>query len=195
VGGPDVISGVIDAVGNLWNPDEQAANQFGFYPNPVTITGADPEALGQNFRLGADIGVAPNPGDAINLGPLVGLAKLTPTTIHAHAGKAVQPTLAWTSPVGWRQLRSIQLRLYRGARPVGSITIAPLSARLSSHGAVTLMIGRSRLDHAGKTLTANLRLRLPQALAGRTLRLAVQATDIHGQRQLDPDAGTVRVSR
>lgn len=179
---------VIDAVGNLWNAGVQGANGFGFYPNPVTFTGADAESIGQNFVLSTT-------GQSINLGPAVGLLKLTPTTIHAHAGKLAHLTLAWTSPVSWRQLRSIQLRLYRAARPVASITIAPLSARLSSHGALTLMIGRSRLDHAGKTLTANLRLRLPRALAGRTLRLAVQATDIHGHQQLEPNAGTIRVSR
>jgi hypothetical protein len=188
VSGGIVESGVIDAVGNLWNPDVQGANGFGFYPNPVTVTGADPEAQGQNFTLTFA-------GESINLGPLVGLAKLTPTTIHAHAGKVAHLTLAWTSPVGWRQLRSIQLRLYRGATAVASITIAPLSARLSSHGAVTLIRNRSRLDHAGKTITANLRLRFPRALAGWTLRLAVQATDIHGHQQLEPDAGTIRVSR
>jgi uncharacterized protein DUF1565 len=192
VAAPDELgtSGVIDAVGNLWDGGVQGANPSGFYPNQVTFTGRDPEAaiFGQNFSLA-------EPGDSINLGPLVGLAKLTPTTIDAHAGKVAHLTLAWTSPVGWRQLRSIQLRLYRGARAVGAVTIAPLSARLSSTGAVTLMIGRSRLDHAGKTVTANLRLRFPEALAGLTLRLAVQATDIHGHRQLVPFAGTVRVSR
>jgi len=189
---PNIESGVIDAVGNLWNANEQGANAFGFYPNPVTFTGADPVAQvgvpNSNFQLLF-------PGESINLGPLVGLLKLTPTTINAHAGKVTHLTLAWTSPVGWRQLRSIQLRLYRGASTVGSITVAPLSARLSSHGALTLMIDRSRLDHAGKTVTANLRLRFPEALAGLTLRLAVQATDIHGRRQLEPFAGTVRVSR
>ena len=189
-GVPPLGLSVIDAVGNLWDASVQGANAFGLYPNPVTFTGADAGSIGQNFVLSTT-------GQSINLGPLVGLLKLTPTTIHAraHAGKVAHLTLAWTSPVGWRQLRSIQLRLYRDATAVGSITIAPLSARLSSHGPVTLMIGRSRLDHAGKTLTANLRLRLPQALAGRTLRLAVQATDIHGHKQLEPNAGTIRVSR
>ena len=187
----DVEGGVIDAVGNLWNPNVQGANAFGFYPNPVTFTSADPFAeIGppSNFEL-------PFAGGSINLGPAVGVLKLSPTTIHARAGKVAHLTLAWTSPVGWRQLRLIQLRLYRAARAVASITIAPLSARLSSDGALTLMIDRSRLDHTGKTLTANLRLRFPRALAGRTLRLAVEATDIHGHRQLEPDAGTIRVSR
>lgn len=184
-------SGVIDAVGNLWNANEQGANASGVYPNPVTFTGADPVAqvpvANSNFQLLF-------PAESINLGPLVGLPKLTPTQLQARAGTVAHLTLAWTSPVGWRQLRSIQLRLYRGTRPVGSITIAPLSARLSSHGAVTLIRGQSRLDHAGKTVTANLRLLLPRALAGLTLRLAVQATDIHGHRQLEPDAGTIHIT-
>ena len=198
VSGPEVgIAGVIDAIGDLWDAGVQGANASGFYPNPVTFTGADPEAMGQNFQLGDGFqGV--NPRDSINLGPLteqVGQLKLTPTTINTHAGKVTHLTLAWTSPVGWRQLQSIQLRLYRRATTVGSITIAPPNARLSATGALTLMTDRSRLGHAGKTVTANLRLRLPRALAGQTLRLAVQATDIHGHRQLEPDAGTIHVSR
>jgi hypothetical protein len=47
--------------------------------------------------------------------------------------------LAWTHPASWRQLRSMGQRLYRGATPVEMITIAPLSARLTSHRAVALM--------------------------------------------------------
>ena len=51
----------------------------------------------------------------------------------------------------------------------------------------------SRVTHHGKTVTAKLALRLPRSLAGQNLRLAVEATDRDGHRQVEPDAGAIRV--
>ena len=62
------------------------------------------------------------------LGDLIGRRRVF------HAGKVTHLVLAWTHPASRRQLRSIQLRLYRGAKLIGSITIAPLTARLTPHG-------------------------------------------------------------
>jgi hypothetical protein len=53
----------------------------------------------------------------------------------------------------------------------------------------------SRLSHHGKWVTAKLAMRLPKSLAGQNLRLAVQATDRHGHRQLEPDAGAIHVAK
>jgi hypothetical protein len=52
-----------------------------------------------------------------------------------------------------------------------------------------------QVSAAGKTVTATVDVRLKRALAGRTLRVAVQASDVHGQRQLDRLAGTILPAR
>ena len=51
----------------------------------------------------------------------------------------------------------------------------------------------SRVAHHGKSVTADLRLRATKRLAGRTLRLEVQATDVHGHTQVEPLAGYLTV--
>jgi hypothetical protein len=48
--------------------------------------------------------------------------------------------------------------------------------------------------HSGRTVTARLAMRLARSLGGRSLRLAVQATDVNGRRQLDAHAGVIRVT-
>jgi hypothetical protein len=67
--------------------------------------------------------------------------------------------------------------------------------RLAGSGSIVLVSGRSRVTHQGKTATAHLAIKLPRSLAGRTLRLAVQAADRHRHRQLDPRAGVIHVAR
>jgi hypothetical protein len=44
-------------------------------------------------------------------------------------------------------------------------------------------------------VTARLAIRLDESLAGQTLKAEVEATDTRGRRQLERDAGTVRVAR
>ena len=53
----------------------------------------------------------------------------------------------------------------------------------------------SRLAGKGKAVTARLALRLHDRLAGRTLTADVQATDTRGRRQLERNAGSLRVAR
>ena len=53
---------------------------------------------------------------------------------------------------------------------------------------------RTRLTRKGKTVTARLAVRLDESLAGQTLKAEVEATDWRGARQLERDAGTVRVA-
>jgi hypothetical protein len=60
---------------------------------------------------------------------------------------------------------------------------------------VRLLRKHSRLTHKGKTVTARLAVRLDESLAGQTLQVDVEATDARGARQLERDAGTVRVAR
>jgi hypothetical protein len=102
--------------------------------------------------------------------------------------------MSWTHPKAWRELRTVEVRLYDGATSVGTINLRPRGERLTADGAISLAAG-SRVTHHGKTVSAKLAFRLPRSLAGHSLRVAVQATDRHGHEQLEPNAGTVRVGR
>lgn len=123
----------------------------------------------------------------------VGRLRLAPRFLRAAADETARLTMSWKHPKAWRELRKVKLGLYRGNEAVGMINARPGSGRLTGTGAADLMPG-SKLSHHGKWVTAKLALRLPKSLAGQNLRLAVQATDRHGHRQLEPDAGTIHVA-
>jgi hypothetical protein len=125
----------------------------------------------------------------------VGVLRLAPKALAAEAGKIARLRLSWRHPQGWRRLRKIELRLTRDRAPVGEMTIRPRDGRISADGAVRLLRKHSRLTHKGKTVTARLAVRLDESLAGQTLQVDVEATDARGARQLERDAGTVRVAR
>ena len=100
--------------------------------------------------------------------------------------------MSWTHPKAWRDLRSVELALYDDGHRVGSVMARPRG--LKDGGTIKVMPG-SRVTRHGKTVTARLALRLPRSVAGETLRLAVQATDRRGHLQLEPDAGSIRVTK
>jgi uncharacterized protein DUF1565 len=178
---PSVTAGTIDAFGNVWTPSEQGADAFGFYPKKTVFGGFQPGvSLGRNFRV-------PSAFQSINLGPIVGRLRLAPRVVHARAGRPVRLRLAWTHPVAWRQLRSVELRLSRGGR----VVVRPAAGTVRARGAVRVIRGATRLRHRGKTVTATLALRFPRSYAGRRLRVDVVATDRHGRRQNEPAAGRV----
>jgi len=121
----------------------------------------------------------------------IGTLELSPRTLRARAGRPARLNLSWTHPMAWRELRSVELQLYDGANErVGSVMAR--AAGLKARGAVKLL-RRSRVSHHGKTVTARLAMRLPRSLAGEHLRVAVEATDRLGHRQVEPDAGVIRV--
>jgi hypothetical protein len=122
----------------------------------------------------------------------VGKLRLTPATVEAKAGQPAHLRLSWRHPTSWRKLRTVDLRLIEAGTRVGKIVIRPRAERVVAAGAVDLV--RSRLSHKGKTVTARLALRLDKSLAGKTLSAEVQATDTRGRRQLEGDAGTIRVA-
>jgi hypothetical protein len=124
----------------------------------------------------------------------IGVLKLTPRAIAAKAGKPVRLRLGWSHPRSWRQLRRIELRLYRGDARVGAIAIRPRGKQITTDGAVHLTRKGARLTRTGKTVTARLAIRLDESLAGQSLRAEVEATDMRGLRQLERTAGTVRVA-
>jgi hypothetical protein len=123
----------------------------------------------------------------------VGVLRLTPKMLRAEAGEVARLKLTWRHPKTWKQLRKIQLRLTDRGAPVGEITIRPRGKRVADSGAIR--IKRARIAGHGKTVTAPLAVRLDGSLAGRTLKTEVEATDTRGARQVERDAGTVRVAQ
>jgi hypothetical protein len=124
----------------------------------------------------------------------VGRLKLTPAAVTADAGKPARVDLAWKHPKAWTQLRSLTLRASDAGDVVGKVTIHPASGRISDRGAITAT-SSSKVAHRGKTVTATLDLRPSKKLTGRTLHLAVQATDARGRTQIEPLAGRLTVAR
>jgi hypothetical protein len=102
--------------------------------------------------------------------------------------------LSWRHPQGWRRLRAIELRLTRDQVPVGEIMIRARAGRISDRGAAEVVPKRTRLTRKGNTVAARLAVRLDESLASQTLQAEVEATDTRGARELERDAGTVRVA-
>jgi uncharacterized protein YraI len=125
----------------------------------------------------------------------VGVLQLAPTTLPVKAGETARLRLSWRHPRSWRQLRRIELRLVHAHAAVGTVTIRPRAQRVSAAGAVKVSRRASRMTRKGKTASARLGLRLNRSLAGRRLRVEVEAIDVRGARQLERHAGTVRVAR
>jgi hypothetical protein len=76
---------------------------------------------------------------------------------------------------------------------LGEITIRPRRQRITGDGAITALRA-SRLTPKGKTVTGRLALRLNDSLAGQTLKAEVEATDRRDHRQLERNAGVVRIA-
>jgi hypothetical protein len=104
-------------------------------------------------------------------GAPVGRLKLTPRIITAARPRM---KLSWTHPKAWKQLRRIAVRVYDGSELVQRIVVRPRHA-----------------SHRGRTVSADLKLRIPKRLAGHNLRIDVEATDRRGRRQFEPAAGLV----
>jgi hypothetical protein len=123
----------------------------------------------------------------------VGRLELDRTALKARAGHPTRVTLAWKHPKSWTQLRSLRLTANEAGDVLGSIRIDPARERISGHGALQAT-PRSTVTHHGKWVTARIWLRPSKRLAGHTLRLAVEATDVHGHQQLEPLAGTLTIT-
>jgi RTX calcium-binding nonapeptide repeat (4 copies) len=124
----------------------------------------------------------------------VGTLALAPKALTAEAGETARLRMSWTHPESWRKLRAITLKLRTREGVVGRVAIRPRTERIVDAGAVEVVGKRTRLTSEDKTVTARLALRLPARLAGRTLAVDVEATDGRGRRQLERDAGTLRIA-
>ena len=131
--------------------------------------------------------------ERINKVNAVGRLRLAPRVLTATAGKTARLEMSWKHPKAWRELRKVELSLYSGKKVVGMINARPAGGGLTDMGAVRLMSG-SKLSHHGKWVTAKLALRLPKSLAGEDLRVDVQAADKQGHKQVERDAGVIRVA-
>jgi hemolysin type calcium-binding protein len=123
----------------------------------------------------------------------VGVLRLAPKRLRVEAGQTAQLKLSWRHPRSWQRLRRIELRVYDGDAAVGEVAIRPRGQQVSADGAVKLA-RRSRIARRGKAVSARLLLRLDRSLAGQGLRVAVEAVDVRGARQLEPRAGSIRVA-
>ena len=69
-------------------------------------------------------------------------------------------------------------------REIGTVKINPRADKLAASGAVEL--GRkSALRREGKTVSAQLALKVDKAFAGRKLAFQVEAADVDGRRQVE----------
>jgi hypothetical protein len=125
----------------------------------------------------------------------VGAMRLAPKALRAEAGETARLELAWSHPRSWRQLRRVTLRLYRGKTRVGEVAISPRGRRVEDRGQVKVLRRSTRIARRGKTVSARLALRLDRKLAGRRLRVEVEAVDVRGARQLERRAGSIRVGK
>ena len=123
----------------------------------------------------------------------VGRVKLAAKRVDARAGQATKLGVSWTHPKSWRALKMINLKAFDGAEELGNVYVRMSDQRVTGHGALTLV--SSSLTRHGKTAGAKLAVRLPRSLAGKTLRLDVEAADRDGHLQLVSGAGELRVAR
>ncbi len=123
----------------------------------------------------------------------VGTLRLTPALVRTRPGAIAHLRLSWTHPRSWRELRRVELRVSEGANAVGRVVVRPGASRLRARGAIRLVTPGSRLVHHGRTVTAELALRVDRAPAAQPLRVDVAAVDRRGRRQLEPGAAAIRV--
>jgi Ca2+-binding RTX toxin-like protein len=124
----------------------------------------------------------------------IGVLRLAAKAIDVDAGKVAPVTLSWRHPDAWRKLRSVTLRLTDEGLAVGEVTVHPGAKRINADGVVKVARRGTRLTRRGKTVAARLALQIDGSMTGRTLALEVEGTDKQGRRQLERNAGTIRVT-
>jgi len=123
----------------------------------------------------------------------VGTMRVAPAVVRTRPGAVAHLRLSWTHPESWRNLRRVELRMLRGAKAVGRVVVQPGDAILRARGAIRLVTRDSRLIRDGKTVIAELALRVDGAPSAQPLRVDVAAVDRRGRRQLEQGAATIRL--
>ena len=124
----------------------------------------------------------------------VGRLRLSPAVVKVKAGKVARLEMSWTHPKAWKELRNVDVRIYRGADRVGTIALTPKPERIRSQGEVDLVRNASGVTHRGKAVIARLAVRLPNTMTDEQLRVDVEATDRDGRHQLEPSAGLIKIN-
>lgn len=124
-------------------------------------------------------------------GPLGQVGRLS---LHAprsvRAGGVANVGVRWTAPRTWRTLGAIDVRLYDGGAALGRARLVPRRSAVAGAG---LLRRASRMTRDGRDVRARLAWRLPRALAGHDLRVAVEAVRRDGRMQSVPAAGLLHV--
>ena len=168
----------------------------------VSSTSIDPSAANNTSSVSTFVSL-----------PVVGTFRLSPARTVAHVGVAFALDLTWVAPGRWRDLRTVELELRDGTRPVGLVRFledGTKTGRLSlggrsgkpgenhvlTSGPISLRLAQSRVKGSGptgKSVAIHLALQPGAKLAGHTLELLLGATDDHGVRQPFRAAGTLIV--
>jgi hypothetical protein len=122
----------------------------------------------------------------------IGKLALTPSALTVDSGRLAKLRMSWEHPKAWKDLRTVELQVFRGTESVGRVVVRPATGKLSAHGAIKLARG-SKMGHEGKAVWAKLALRLPKATAGEPLSVDVAATDDEGRTQVEPAAAVITV--
>jgi hypothetical protein len=110
------------------------------------------------------------------------VGKLALTTSALAADGTASAKLSWTHPKAWKRLGSVTLSAFDGDQRVGTVTMTPATGKIAGSDGLRVTDG-AKLVHKGKTVTADLHLAVDKALAGRTLRLQVDAVDTKATKQ------------
>jgi hypothetical protein len=146
---------------------------------------------------------------------LVGTAALTPENSTVGVGEPIDLSLAWTHPVGWRRLDSVDLLLVddegaaltvRWHEAENSFSLfnpaadrfvrtaeAGSPARFETSGATLYLRECTGGGPPGHTATINFNLSFKPHAAGRTFRVEASATDDEGNQQGFEPVGTITV--
>ena len=123
----------------------------------------------------------------------IGRVKLASKHVNARTGETTKLGVSWTHPKSWRALKMINLKAFDGATALGNVYVRMSDQRITGRGALSLV--SSSLTRHDRTASAKLAVRLPRALAGKTLRLEVEAADRDDHLQVVSDAGSIRVAK
>jgi hypothetical protein len=138
-----------------------------------------------NGGAGKDTANIDAPGDSAfeveTINGSIGKPKLTHTALE---GGESTVDVSWTHPRAWKSLAKVELRAFVGTERVGTVTMTPATGKIAAHGALSLT-GDAKLAHKGKTVSAELALKVAKSVDTDKLHLELSATDKQGHVQTD----------
>jgi hypothetical protein len=186
-GGPgnDVITGGIDREDIRGGDDDDRL--YSVDANGELVAGED----GADFAIVDPKDLTDAEGKFVTTGG-IGKLTLTPSALTVDSDRTAKLRMGWEHPKAWKDLRTVELQVFRGTDRVGRVVVRPATGKLIAHGAIKLARG-SKMGHEGQAVRSKLALRLPKSLAGQTLSVDVLATDGKGRTQVEPAAALITV--